>query len=94
MAMSKRIFQPAYLTLLLVFLLAGGVGVALATPAPLPQDQPAPMYRPIEGAAPKIEFANLEHDFGSANQRTSLKHAFTFKNVGNGELIIEKVKSG
>ncbi|MBN2431144.1 MAG: DUF1573 domain-containing protein [Acidobacteria bacterium] len=92
--MSKWISQPARLTLLLGFLLAGCVGIGQATPAPPPQDQPAPFYQPIEGTAPKIEFANLEHDFGLANQRISLKHSFSFKNVGNGELIIEKVKSG
>lgn len=46
------------------------------------------------GASPKIEFDELSYDFGKAFQLTTLKHTFTFRNVGNDTLHIEKVKSG
>lgn len=42
---------------------------------------------------PKIQFAELKHDFGAVNQNSELRHTFTFKNVGTGVLIIDKVKT-
>ncbi len=45
------------------------------------------------GDAPKIKFDELEHDFGKVEQNTSLKHSFTFKNLGKGLLVIENVKA-
>lgn len=44
--------------------------------------------------SPKIQFDELSHDFGKAIQNSTLKHTFTFKNVGKGVLHIEKVKAG
>lgn len=44
--------------------------------------------------APKVQFAELTHDFGEALQNASLQHTFAFKNVGKGLLIIEDVKAG
>jgi len=43
--------------------------------------------------APRIEFAELTHDFGKASQNQSLKHSFSFKNTGTGVLVIDKVRS-
>jgi hypothetical protein len=82
------------LMLLLGFLLLLGVGTIPAAPAPEPQDETPPIARPIEGSAPNIQFENTEHDFGHAKQRIQLKHAFSFKNTGDSELLIERVKSG
>jgi hypothetical protein len=45
------------------------------------------------GDAPKIKFDEQAHDFGKVQQNTSVKHSFTFKNVGKGKLIIENVKA-
>ena len=45
-------------------------------------------------ASPKIKFDELTYDFGKAFQLTTLKHTFTFRNVGIGTLHIRKVKTG
>lgn len=47
-----------------------------------------------QGNAPKIQFDELSFDFGASSQNTELKHSFTFKNVGKGVLLIDKVKAG
>ena len=56
------------------------------------EDQVAPAHK-AEGGA-RIEFQELAFDFGKVKQNEVLKHTFTFKNVGKGVLIIEKVKAG
>jgi hypothetical protein len=43
---------------------------------------------------PRVQFAALEYDFGQALSGEDLKTKFTFKNVGDGVLVIEKVKGG
>ena len=43
---------------------------------------------------PKIQFDEMSFDFGTVYQRKTLKHTFTFKNVGTGVLHINKVKAG
>ncbi|MBN2106994.1 MAG: DUF1573 domain-containing protein [Deltaproteobacteria bacterium] len=43
---------------------------------------------------PKIQFAQLVHDFGKSAPNMDLKHSFTFKNTGKALLIIENVKAG
>ncbi len=43
---------------------------------------------------PKIQFAELSHDFGKSAPNMELKHSFTFKNTGKAVLIIESVKAG
>jgi len=45
-------------------------------------------------ASPKIKFDELTYDFGKAFQLATLKHTFTFRNVGTGTLHIKKVKTG
>ena len=43
---------------------------------------------------PKIQFDEMSFDFGTVYQRKTLKHTFTFKNIGTGVLHIKKVKAG
>ena len=43
---------------------------------------------------PRVQFTSMEHDFGQALSGEDLKTKFTFKNVGEGVLVIEKVKGG
>jgi hypothetical protein len=58
------------------------------------QQQPAPAKAAQKtDDAPKIKFDEQSHDFGKVQQNTPVKYSFTFKNVGKGKLIIEKVKA-
>lgn len=43
---------------------------------------------------PKIQFDEISFDLGTVYQRRTLKHTFTFKNIGTGVLHIKKVKAG
>jgi len=43
--------------------------------------------------APKIEFKELEYDFGTINQGDVIEHEFTFKNLGENDLEIRHVKA-
>jgi len=43
--------------------------------------------------APKIEFKELEFDFGTINQGDVVKHDFSFKNLGEKDLEIRHVKA-
>ena len=43
---------------------------------------------------PKIEFDEMNYNFGDVNQYTSLIHTFYFTNRGNGTLLIKKIKAG
>jgi hypothetical protein len=43
--------------------------------------------------APKIEFDQIDYDFGEVTDGDIVTHKFTFKNTGKGDLIIRKVKS-
>ena len=50
---------------------------------------------PYKSAAqPKIQFPELEFDFGEMHQNTRRNHVFEFKNIGTEVLNIEKVKGG
>jgi len=46
-----------------------------------------------ETGGPRIQFDTLEHDFGHVEEVDILECAFDFKNVGDAELIIERVVS-
>ena len=46
------------------------------------------------GGLPRIQFTAMEHDFGQALSGEDLKTTFSFKNVGDAVLLIEKVKGG
>ncbi len=43
---------------------------------------------------PKIQFDQLTHDFGKQEQNIEVKHVFTFKNIGDGTLLIDKISAG
>lgn len=43
---------------------------------------------------PKIQFEKIAHDFGEQEQNIELKHVFTFKNIGSGTLLIDKITAG
>lgn len=45
-----------------------------------------------EGAVPKFEFAQMQHDFGNIKEGDIVKHTFKFKNVGDAPLIISNVQ--
>ncbi len=57
-------------------------------------DEPAQENAEKKAGEPQIKFDKKIHDFGKSFQNASLKHTFTFKNVGQGLLVIEKVKAG
>ncbi len=43
---------------------------------------------------PKIQFDKITHDFGKQEQSIEVKHVFTFKNIGDGTLLIDKISAG
>ncbi len=45
------------------------------------------------GGAPRIEFDELAHDFGSVYQYGDISHSFVFRNTGTAMLVIGKVRS-
>jgi len=57
------------------------------------ENSQAPNQTEATKTAPRIHFDILSHDFGRANQNETLKHTFTFKNVGTDILVIKNVKS-
>ncbi len=42
---------------------------------------------------PRIEFAQTEFDFGEVEAGEKVQHTFSFKNVGDADLVIAKVRS-
>jgi len=65
---------------------AGGEKAAVAGEAERPAVNEA-------AAQPAITFESTEFDFGEVDQGEDVEHIFTFRNTGNGELIIENVRS-
>lgn len=43
--------------------------------------------------APRMEFKELEHDFGTLKQGDKATHNYTFTNTGKSDLIIRKIKT-
>ncbi len=43
--------------------------------------------------APRIEFKELNKDFGNVNEGDEIKHQFEFTNTGKSDLIIRKIKA-
>ena len=41
---------------------------------------------------PKIQFDTLTYDFGAQERNVELKHVFTFNNIGEGVLKIDKIE--
>ncbi len=46
----------------------------------------------IDTGRPKIEVKEMRYDFGNVVKGTKVTHVFEVKNVGNEELIIQKVQ--
>jgi hypothetical protein len=90
--MTHKRLKTELCRLLICVLVLGWVSYASAEP---PQQAPkeTPKSAQDKGAASSIQFTELSHDFGKSAQNSSLKYAFTFKNVGKGTLIIENVKA-
>jgi len=79
--------------IVVLFIFVGAV-ILTAQTAAGQQDAAAPDSSEATGKTPKIEFADLNRDFGKTVQNEKLKHTFTFKNIGTDVLVIEKVKAG
>lgn len=45
----------------------------------------------LEGA-PRVEFENISYDFGQINEGQVVEYEFIFKNSGNNDLLIHKIK--
>lgn len=45
------------------------------------------------GALPKMEFQNPEHDFGTITPGSTVSHVFTFKNTGEAPLLISNASA-
>lgn len=77
-----------WLILSLLVTLLVPVGALAQTPAPLPRKQPPGSTKPA------IEITNTTYDFGKIYKQDKYTHAFTVRNVGNADLVIEEVKPG
>ena len=49
---------------------------------------PAPEVKP-EGPLPTMEFATIDHDFGTIKEGQVVEHTYSFKNTGEAPLIIQ-----
>jgi hypothetical protein len=52
---------------------------------------PAPETKP-EGPLPAMEFATIEHDFGTIKEGEIVEHTYSFKNTGEAPLIIQSAQ--
>ena len=46
----------------------------------------------VDNTGPKIEIAEMRHDFGKVIQGTRVEHVFEIRNAGSEQLVIEKVQ--
>jgi hypothetical protein len=60
--------------------------------APAAKPQAATSNTPSIGPGPKIVFAERTHDFGRIRAEESVRHDFTFTNIGNAMLEIHDVR--
>lgn len=67
-------------------------GTANTTAANESQTPTTTVANTPEGAMPKFEFAEMQHDFGNIKEGDVVKHTFKFKNVGNAPLVISNVQ--
>jgi hypothetical protein len=59
---------------------------ATSTPAaPVTETKP-------EGPLPVMEFATIDHDFGTINEGEVVEHTYSFKNTGEAPLIIQNAQ--
>lgn len=45
-----------------------------------------------ENKGPRIEFRQVQHDFGKVVEGTRVSHVFPVRNVGNESLVIERLE--
>ena len=90
--------QASYRIFLALFVAAALLGVAAPgraeTPVAAETVVPAADEPGGSQGVPRLQFDSLEHDFGQAISGEDLKTTFTFKNAGDGVLVIEKVRGG
>jgi Protein of unknown function (DUF1573) len=48
----------------------------------------------LDGPHPLIDFEEQIHDFGNQISGDELKHVFNFRNTGDADLVINRVKGG
>ncbi len=97
--MMKRVLK---MSLILGLALCLGLLLVYCTKKEAPSEPAKAPLEPVtqettvtvqNGEAPDIEFEEMIHDFGKIDQGEKIEHVFKFKNMGKGELVIEKVKS-
>ena len=67
------------------------VSEPIATPAPVEEPQTSePKEIDPNAKYPKMEFATLEHDFGTIKGEDKVETVFTFTNTGDTDLVISK----
>lgn len=52
----------------------------------------AEMARANSGKMPAVEFESTDHDFGTINEGDKVEHVYTFKNVGEADLVVTSAK--
>ena len=83
------------MTLLKFLALAGALGIIPPSLAQTNPASPAASAFASPGAAgPRIEFADLNYDFGKVDAGTVVKHDFVFTNTGDQLLEISDVRPG
>ena len=66
-------------------------GASTAQPAVTPAQAQAPATKP-DGPLPVMEWADVEHDFGTIKEGDKVTYVYKFKNTGAVPLIIETVR--
>jgi hypothetical protein len=66
---------------------SGGSWINLA----LGRERPAPISAE-QGRAPRVVAVEANFDFGRAKQGAPVEHSFVLRNMGQGELIIERAQ--
>src|SRR2546425_2503866 len=85
--------KTTLLTLLMAAVAFGHVAAGLAQTKD-GSATPGATGAPPEGAAPKIQFAEIAYDFGKVNSGVAVKHVFVFTNIGKATLQIIDVRPG
>jgi len=89
-----RDFGALFGKLFIVFMFTCGVGITEGLSAEQQKENEKPKAVENQESSPKIQFDELTYDFGKVFQDSTLKHTFTFKNIGTGILHIKKPKAG
>ena len=87
-------FRTLFIKIFILLVFTCCVSATEGLSADQQKEKEKPKATKKQEGAPKIKFDEMSHDFGKSFQNSSLKHTFTFKNVGKSVLNIEKVKAG